>query len=161
MDQALWHGQRPDPCLDENGKLSILLLQQYCGYRNLDKNVKQQKALLLIVLRQLIKTRSSIENIAIAQLCSGALFFAMRSCEYLRTNIAEEKRRTKTLRIHNLCFFKKGRQIVHSDRNLSLAYTITLNFEFQKLDERHKSVTMHRSGDSTLCPVRAWGAIVH
>ena len=108
MAQAFRNGQRPYPHLDDDGKLSILLLQQCRGYRNLDKKVKQQKALPLIVLRQLIKTRSYIENIAIAQLCTGALFFAMRSCEYLFTNIAEEKRRTKTLRIRNLCFFKKG-----------------------------------------------------
>ena len=39
--QAFRHGQRPDPRLDGDGKLSILLSQQYRGYRNLDKNVKQ------------------------------------------------------------------------------------------------------------------------
>ena len=85
----------------------------------------------------------------------------MISCEYLCTNIDEEKRRTKNLRIRNLRFFKKGRRIVQSDWNLSLADTITLTFELQKSDERHESFTMHRSGDSTLCPVQAWAAIVH
>ena len=125
MAQALRHGQLPDPCLDDDGKLSILFSQQYRGYRNIKRNVKQQKALLLIVLHQLIKTRSSIKNIAIDQLCTGALFFAMRSCEYLCTNIAEEKHRTNTLRIRNLHFFKKGLRLVHSDRNLYLANTIT------------------------------------
>ena len=141
--------------------MSIFISQKYRGYRNLNKNVKQQKALPLIVLYQIIKTRSSIENITIDQLCTSAFFFAMRSCKYLRTNITEEKRRTKTLRIRNLRFFKKGLRLVHSDRNLSLADTITLAFEFQKSDELHKSVTMHRSGDSTLFPVQAWAAIVH
>ena len=110
---------------------------------------------------QLIKTRSSIENIAIAQLCTGAFFFAMRSCNHLCTNIAEEKRQTKTLRIRKLRFFKKGSQLVHSDRNLYLANTITLILELQKSDKRHEPVTMHRSGDSTLCPVQAWAAIVN
>ena len=89
MAQAFRHGQRPYPRLDDDGKLLILLMQKYRGYHNLNKNVKQQKALLLIVLHQLIKTPSSIENTAIAQLCTGAFFFTMRSCEYLHTNIAE------------------------------------------------------------------------
>ena len=85
----------------------------------------------------------------------------MRSCEYLTTNIPEENRRTNTLRLRNLRFFIKGRLIPHSSPRLSLADTITITFEFQKSDERHKSVTMHRSGDAVLCPVRAWAAIVH
>ena len=75
--------------------------------------------------------------------------------------VAEGKRQKKTIRIRNLRFFKKGRQLVHSYRNLSLANTITLTFEFQKSVKRHESVTMHRSGDSILCPVRAWTANVH
>ena len=133
----------------------ILLLEKYRGYRNLGKNFKQHKALPLIVIRQLIKTRSSIENIAIAQLCTGAFFFVMRYCEYLCTNIAEEKRRTKTLCIRNLRFFKKGGRLVQSYQNLSLSKTITLTFGLQKSDECHESITMHCSGYSTLCPVRA------
>ena len=72
LAQAFRHGQWPDPRLNDNGKLSIRLLQQYRGYLNLGKKVKQQKALSLIVLRQLIKTGFSIENIAINQLCTGA-----------------------------------------------------------------------------------------
>ena len=87
--QDFRHDQRPDPRLDNNGRLSILLSYQYCGYRNLNANLKHKKALPLIVLRQLIKNHFSIENIAITQLCVGAFFFAMRSCEYLQTNIPE------------------------------------------------------------------------
>ena len=90
--QAFRHGQQTDPCLDNEGILSILLLQQYRGYRNLDANIKHQKALPLIVLRQLSKNYSSIENIAMAQLCVGDFLFAMSSCKYLQTNISEEKR---------------------------------------------------------------------
>jgi len=103
---------------------------------------------------------STIENIAIAQLAIGAFFFAMRSCEYLRTNIAEEKRRTKTLRVRNIRFFRKGRLVPHTHRSLALADTVSITFEFQKSDERHETITMHRSGDTVLCPVRAWAAIV-
>ena len=83
----------------------------------------------------------------------------MRSCEYLRTNIPDEKRRTKTLQLRDLRFYKKGRLIHHSNANLALSDTITITFEFQKSDERHESVTMHRSGDPVLCPVRAWASV--
>ena len=151
---------RPDPKVDDGGRLSCILQQQYKGYKNLDGNTKQQKALPLIVLRELAKNKSTVENLALAQLVIGAFFFAMRSCEYLRTNIPEEKRRTKTLCIRNLRFFIKGCLLAYCAANLILADTITVTFEFQKSDERHESVTMFRSGDPTLCPVRAYAAIV-
>ena len=48
----------------------------------MDKHQVQQKALPLIVLRKLFENKSTVENIVIAQLCIGAIFFAMRSCEY-------------------------------------------------------------------------------
>ena len=41
-----------------------------------------------------------------------------------------------------------------------LSDSVSVTFEFQKTDERDKTVTMHWTGDQILCPVRAWGAIV-
>ena len=140
--------------------MSYILQQQYRGYKNLDKNTRQQKALPLIVLWAIAKNRSTFENIALGQLFIGAFFFAMRSCEYLRTNIAEEQRRTKTLCVRNLRFFLKGTKPDYLAFSLPFAATITVTFEFQKSDERNESVTMFRSCDPTLCPVRAWAAIV-
>ena len=84
----------------------------------------------------------------------------MRSCEYLRTTIAEERRRTKLLKLRNIRFFKKGREIPHTDSQIFLADIVSITFEFQKSDERHESVTMHRSGDNLLCPVRSWASVV-
>ena len=84
----------------------------------------------------------------------------MRSCEYLRTNILEERRRARTLRLRNIRFFKKGRQLLHTNSRISLADTVFVNFEFQKSDKRHKPVTIHRSGDNLLYPVRSWTAVV-
>ena len=105
--QAFRADNRPDPRTDDGGRLSYILQQQYRGYKNLDKNTRQQKALPLIVLRAVAKNRSTVENIALGQLFIGAFFFAMRSCEYLRTNIAEEQKRTKTLCVRNLRFLLK------------------------------------------------------
>ena len=122
------------------------LSQQLKGYKNLDSNTKPQKATPLSIIKQLHTSTTTTENLAIAQLCTGAFFFAMQSCEYL-------------LRLRNLSFRTKGTLIPHSSPNLSLADTITITFEFQKSNERHESVTMHRSGDKCLCPVRAWASV--
>ena len=157
--QAFRANNRPDPRQDDGGRLSYVLQQQYRGYKNQDTNVVQQKALPLSVLRKLHSKRSTIENIAIAQLCIGAIFFAMRSCEYLRTTADEEKRRTNILKLKNIRFFSKGQIILHNHPDLALSDTVTVTFEFQKSDERNESVTMHRSGDPTLCPVISWASI--
>ena len=126
--------------------MALPLSQQLKGYKNLDSNTKPQKAIPLSIITQLHTSTTTTENLAIAQLCTGAFFFAMQSCEYL-------------LRLRNLSFRTKGALIPHSSPNLSLADTITITFEFQKSNERHESVTMHRSGDKCLCPVRAWASV--
>ena len=157
--QAFRASDRPDPRLDSEGRVALLLSQQYKGYKNRDANSTQQKALPLSVIQQLHKSTNTVENLAVSQLCTGAFFFAMRSCEYLATPKTEENRRTRTLRLRNLCFRVKGQVVPHSSHNITQADTITITFEFQKSQERHESVTMHRSGDKLLCPVRAWASV--
>ena len=96
--------QRPDPRLDTDGKPSRLLQLQYKGYKAEDPAPKQQKALPGIVLKQLYRIRSTERSKAISDLCTGAYFFAMRSCEYLA--VTGPKRKTKRLRLRNIRFFK-------------------------------------------------------
>ena len=158
--QTFRANNRPDPRMDATGKTAFILQQQFRGYKNTDRNARQQKALPACILRKLITRKTSVENIAVSQLATGAFFFAMRSCEYLQTNLAEDKRRTKILRVQDIRFFVKGRQIPHSNTNLALSDTVSITFEFQKSDERHETITMHRSGDSMLCPVRSWASII-
>ena len=122
----------PDPRLDHEGRVALSLSQQYKGYKNGDANSKPQKALPLSIISQLHKSTSTVENLAISQLCTGAFFFAMRSCEYLTTTASEENRRTRILRLRNLCFRSKGRIVQHSSTKLAAADTITITFEFQK-----------------------------
>ena len=64
--QAFRADNRPDPKVDDGGRLSCVLQQQYKGYKNLDSNAKQQKVLPLIILRELAKNRSTVENMALA-----------------------------------------------------------------------------------------------
>ena len=96
-----------DPRNNNRGRISYILQQQYKCYNIQDKNAKQQKSLPLIALIELHKKKNTVENIAIDQLCIGAIFFAMRSCEYLCTNIPEERRRINTLRLRNIRFYVK------------------------------------------------------
>jgi hypothetical protein len=98
---------------------------------------------------------NSKRDLAVSLLVIGALFFAMRSCEYLKT-AAEEKKRTKIIRIGNITF-KKGNKIIdHSDPELSSSDLVRIRFVFQKNDKRDVCIHMFRSGDKELCPVIAW-----
>ena len=73
---------RNDPSLEESGIKSIFLQRQMKGYKDGDPGIKHQKALPLLVFRTMKRDKLLKINVAIAQLCEGAFFFAMRSCEY-------------------------------------------------------------------------------
>lgn len=77
--------------------------------KNQDKNVKQQKVTQpLILLRELFKTRSTIKNIAIAQLCFGTIFFVILSFKYLCTINENKKWFIITLQLWHICCFVKA-----------------------------------------------------
>ena len=105
------------------------------------------------------KIDNSIENISIAQLCIGAVFFVIHSCKYLQTNIHNKKQYTKTIQLRDLYFYRKGSIIPHNNAKLDLADTIIITFEFHKIKERHKSVIIYCSGDPLLCPLQAWASV--
>lgn len=98
---------------------------------------------------------------AVTHLLILALFFAMRSCEYLETNSKESEKRTKILRLKNLKFKKKGK-IVSQNSSLSTLKSsdmIIITFECQKNDWRNHTVHMWSTSDPVLCPVKA-GAMI-
>eukprot|EP00978_Attheya_sp_CCMP212_P036239 scaffold162830_cov52-Attheya_sp.AAC.9 len=85
----------------------------------------------------------------------------MQSCKYLTVTAKDEDRgQTKRLRIKNIRFFRRHKELSHNDPRLASADSVTITFEYQKNDERNDSVTMHRTGDMLLCPVISWAAIV-
>jgi hypothetical protein len=59
-------------------------------------------------------------EIAASWLLIGAIFFAMRSCEYLDTNSTESKRRTKILRLRNIVFKSTDGRLLRADSNEDL-----------------------------------------
>ena len=77
---------RSNPSLEEAGKTSFLLHQQFRGYTNNDPSSKPQKAIPLKLLQEMVQRPCSDPGlIAYHQLTILAFFFAMRSCEYLKT----------------------------------------------------------------------------
>ena len=92
-----------------------------------------------------------------AQLCIGALFFAMRSCEYTKVTGA---RRTNTLTLGDIRFYRHRRLLPITDPNLHLADTVSITFRYQKRDQRDDTITQHRTLDPILCPVKAWAYTV-
>eukprot|EP00957_Ditylum_brightwellii_P090795 6913946-Ditylum_brightwellii.AAC.1 len=88
----------------------------------------------------------------VAQLSIGALFFACRSCEYLKVP-QTEKRRTDVLRFRNIRFCRNRREMKHNNPWIEFADCVSITFEFQKNDERDNTVTQMVSGDVLLCPV--------
>ena len=108
---------QPNPTHDEDHQLGRLLSRQYRAFKNKDPPPKQQKALPIGVLRVLAELQVTELQRAIIQLSIGGYFFACRSCEYLQVPQAE-KRRTDILRIRNIRFFSKGREMSHGDPRL-------------------------------------------
>ena len=113
----------------------------------------------MMVLRKNHELATTPQEKASSWLMIGAIFFAMRACEYTQTN-TEATNRTKIIRIGNITF-KKGPSIVnHSDPNLHNSDLVRIRFEYQKNDRRDVYIHMFKSDDPILCPVIAWATTV-
>jgi hypothetical protein len=92
------------------------------------------------------------------QLTHVAFFFAMRSCEYLKTS---GSRRTKPIRMCDITFRDRFNRIIpHDSDNLHQAESVSVTFRFQKRDIRDDTITQSRSGNSEYCPVIACATLV-
>ena len=100
---------------------------------------------------------STPQEKALARLAIGAFFFALRSCEYLHV---KGERKTKLLCVENIRFFHNGRLIPHSSPDLASSSVVSITFLSQKTDLKNQTVTMYRTNDALLCPVRAWAGII-
>jgi hypothetical protein len=158
--QAFGANDRPDPRLDSDGKICFLLKEQFRAYKNQDGSKKKQKALPMMVLRKILDLSETEWQKATAWLLIGAIFFAMRSCEYLHTKTSESERRTKILRLRNIIFKKDGISISHKSKDLEKADIVMIIFEFQKNDKRDVQVHMFQTSDDVLNPVKAWAMTV-
>ena len=114
----------------------------------------------MMVLRKMLEVATTLWDKATAWLLIGAIFFAMRSCEYLETNIAEEKRRTRILRLRNVVFKKDGRIVPHSSPVLASADLVIVTYEYMKNDRRDVQIHMFATSCVVLNPVVAWAKTV-
>jgi hypothetical protein len=151
----------PDPRLSEAGAPSRFLQRQHKSYRNLNKNLKKQKAITASVLLNMHDHAqlpfSTPAEKATADLAIGAFFFAMRSCKYVHVT---GTRQTKPLRLQNLRFFRNNRVMSLDDPDLCSATALSITFQFQKTDVRNETVHQHVTEHPILCPVLRWAAIV-
>jgi hypothetical protein len=82
------NNNRCSPCRDiyDPSRLATILQKQIKGYTNRDPSVKPQKALPISVFHEMLKIQSTKADIACGQLSAGALFYAMRSCKYVKVS---------------------------------------------------------------------------
>jgi hypothetical protein len=148
-----------DPGKDSNGELAFILRRQLQGYKNEDPSEQPQKAIPFGLLQKIITMPTKNHMRRRFQLLTHmAFFFAMRSCEYLKTS---GSRRTKALRMCDITFWDRfNRTIKHSDPNLEKAEWVSITFRFQKRDIRDDTITQSRSGNRIFCPVIACAQII-
>jgi hypothetical protein len=144
--------------------MPITLRRQLDSFKAEDPNEQRQKAIpisVLVKVHELYHNSEDPCSRACAQLIVGAFFFAMRSCEYCRTTSPNESTTTKLLCLRNIRFFKGGKLLSHSAKELWNADIVSITYESQKNKSRFQTISMHRSSSDKVCPVRSWAEIVH
>ena len=96
------HGY-PNPAHDQHGDLDWILACQFCSYKIADPKEIQQKAIPLEVISLINRAATTNRQHTIAQLITGAFFFACRSCKYLKVQRPEDKQ-TKIFTLNNIKF---------------------------------------------------------
>ena len=98
-------------------------------------------------------------DIALANLLIGAVFFCMRSCEYLKVPGAKDKK-TKLLCVKNFRFYLNDEELDLHSANLASAEIVSITFEDQKNGEKFDTVNLQNSNDKVLNPVVAWAKTI-
>ncbi len=93
------HG-RPDPTVDNDGKTGFLLQWELRAFKKGDPAEKHKKAIPMSVISALAKQQISELDRAIVQLTGLGIFFAFRSCKYLKVPQAKQ-RQTLQIQLRN------------------------------------------------------------
>ena len=153
------HGH-PDP-IRFDGKLHQTLRRQFRGYKALDPLPTQQAPCPRSVFVHInFYMQIGCMDTATGQLVIGALFFAMRSCEYSKTPKSEEKK-SEILQLRDIRFFvAEGLLIHHSDPCLlQKSVRVAITFRNQKNENKFETITQSKTSEN-LCPVVTWALIV-
>ena len=88
------------------------------------------KALPIAVYRHILCNAHRTADKARAHLLCRVLFFAMRSCKYTHTP-SHANKRTITIQLRDIAFYKKRRKLLITDTTLHLADSVAITFHFQ------------------------------
>ena len=126
------------------------------AFENRDPPPNRQKAVSPQLLRDMLELSGKLTPLHehTADLAVGGFFFAMRACEFCRT---ERERRTQRLTLGDITFRDRKKRVVPktaADLGERAEY-VTVRFVFQKNQVKSDRRTQSRSGRD-LCPVRSW-----
>ena len=85
-----------------------------------------------MVLRNMMELSSSERDLAVTWLLIGAIFFAMRSCKYLKTAETSRKR-TRIVTVRDIVFKKKNSVLDHDKPELGSADLVEFNFVSKRM----------------------------
>ncbi len=154
------HGY-PNPSHGKHGALDWNMSCQYRSYKSSAPKEIQQKAIPLSVISLIAKLTTTKTQKATSQLIIAALFFACRSCKYLKVPNPQDKK-MKILTLENIAFYLDTKEIPHSSASaLSPANRVQVTFVTQKNGRKVDTITQWRTDHTTLCPVIQWAAIVN
>jgi hypothetical protein len=164
--QAFRQNLRADPTHDTTGVKSAILRRQLKGYRDSDPARKSQACLPIKVWLRIQGPQESLFHYAMGELLCGALFFAMRSCEYTTTNTSDGPKKTKIITCQCVQFFKHTKQGLlkipqrQPLKSLLTADCVSITFISQKNGEKDITITQYKSKNQ-LDPVTSWAKIIH
>mmetsp|Transcript_88827 Transcript_88827/g.173807 ORF Transcript_88827/g.173807 Transcript_88827/m.173807 type:complete len:355 (+) Transcript_88827:2886-3950(+) len=131
------------------------------GYERNDPPPRRQKAVTPAFLLDLVNYARGFSEWAkhTADLIVGGYFFAMRACEFCRT---EKPGRTRRVTLGDIVFRDKDSRVVaHGDPELDeKALFVTICFTDQKNGTKMERRSHRKTGQETLCPVKSWARVV-
>ncbi len=118
----------PSLSIDNNGQPAFILQQEFSSFKNTGREEKHQKAIHISVISELICQDSTKLEQATGKLATVGIFFAMRSCKYLKVAKSKQQR-SKIIRLRNARFFQGVKQLDHDHRELEFVDCVALTFE--------------------------------
>jgi hypothetical protein len=150
----------PNPSNDDNRQPAFILQWEFRLFKNTDPEEKHQKALPISVISELIHRDSTELKWATGKLATAGIFFAMRSCEYLK--VAKQTRPTKNrdLQAEESLILPRSRTTRTRPQRARICRLHRSHIKTTEEGQKMDMVTLMDSQDAHLCPVRAAAAIV-
>ena len=104
------------------------------GYKCLDPSTQHEKALPPIVFYHILQQALLPLERARASLIYGALFFAVKICEY--KYVCKVERKTRPIRLYAIVCRNGAQVLSHEDESLHSAETVSIDLVEQKLELR-------------------------